>query len=56
MILRKLPPKGCGAVVPGRLAKIGRTPELLEVIAKYGDRAADFEMSLKRDGLRAVRR
>jgi hypothetical protein len=26
----------------GDLAKIGRTPELLEVIAKYGDRAADF--------------
>ncbi len=26
----------------GQLAKIGRTQELLEVIAKYGDRAADF--------------
>lgn len=26
----------------GHLAKIGRTPELLEVVAKYGDRAADF--------------
>jgi len=26
----------------GDLAKIGRTPELLEVIARYGDRAADF--------------
>lgn len=26
----------------GQLAKIGRTPELLEVVAKYGDRAADF--------------
>lgn len=26
----------------GELAKIGRTPELLEVVAKYGDRAADF--------------
>jgi hypothetical protein len=26
----------------GHLAKIGRTPELLEVIAKYGERAASF--------------
>lgn len=26
----------------GQLANIGRTPELLEVVAKYGDRAADF--------------
>jgi hypothetical protein len=26
----------------GDLARIGRTPEVLEVIAKYGDRAADF--------------
>ena len=26
----------------GQLAKIGQTPELLEVVAKYGDRAADF--------------
>jgi hypothetical protein len=26
----------------GQLAKIGRTSELLEVVAKYGDRAADF--------------
>lgn len=26
----------------GHLARIGRTPELLEVIAKYGDRASDF--------------
>lgn len=26
----------------GQLAKIGQTPKLLEVIAKYGDRAADF--------------
>jgi hypothetical protein len=26
----------------GQLAKIGQTPDLLEVVAKYGDRAADF--------------
>jgi hypothetical protein len=26
----------------GQLAKIGETPELLEVVAKHGDRAADF--------------
>ncbi len=26
----------------GQFAKIGQTPELLEVVAKYGDRAADF--------------
>jgi hypothetical protein len=26
----------------GELAKIGRTPELLDVVGKYGDRAADF--------------
>lgn len=26
----------------GQLAKIGQTPELLEVVARYGDRAADF--------------
>lgn len=26
----------------GELTKIGQTPELLEVVAKYGDRAADF--------------
>ncbi len=26
----------------GDLARIGRTPEVLEVMAKYGDRAADF--------------
>ncbi len=26
----------------GQLAKIGQTPELLEVVAKYGDPAADF--------------
>ena len=26
----------------GDLARIGRTPELLEVVGKYGDRAADF--------------
>lgn len=29
----------------GQLAKIGQTPELLEVVAKYGDRAADFVWS-----------
>jgi hypothetical protein len=31
----------------GQLAKIGQTPELLEIVAKYGDRAADFIWSNK---------
>lgn len=32
----------CMMVADGDLAKIGRTEELLEVIAKYGDRAVKF--------------